>query len=79
MPTERGVVFLTIPPGLADMVDHYATQLGVPATDVVQAAMTVLHQMIDTKDERTLRFLAMVSEAHKRERDLAGLIVAREL
>lgn len=79
MAQEQGVVFLTIPKGLADMIDHYAERYGLPANNVIQAAMTVMHQMIEAQEPHTLRFLAMASEAHKRERDLAGLIVAREL
>jgi hypothetical protein len=72
-------VFLTTPKDLADMIDHYADRLEIPANSVVTAAMTIMHHMIEDKEPHTLRFLAMASEAHKRERDLSGLIVAKEL
>lgn len=79
MPKEMGVVFQTVPKGVADMIDHYAMAYALSASDMIRLMATAFHMLHEQRDERVLELVRAVSERAKRDRDAALLVLDRTL
>lgn len=69
MPQEVGVVLMQVTKPVADMVDHYAAQWGIPSHDLIRMAISMIYVAVERRDPVVLDMLHRVSEANKRERD----------
>lgn len=66
MGTQRGVILLTVSPEVADRFDWIGQRFELTNEQVVTAAVAMLSGMIESRDERALRFMQMVhDDAHR--------------
>lgn len=66
MSNQRGVLLLTLPPEAADRYDWIAQRYELTQEQVAVAAVAVLSSMIESRDERALRFMQMIhDDAHR--------------
>ena len=79
MAQEVGVVFQTVPKGVADMIDHYAQAYELSSADMIRLMATTFHMLHGQRDDRVLALVRTVSERAKRERDSALLVLDRAL
>lgn len=66
----KGLVVMTVPEPVAQRITYIGQRYELTPEQVVQAAVAALTGMLETKDDRALRFMRGVSDNAKAERDL---------
>lgn len=69
----RGVLLVTLPEPVAQMVDHVGGAYRLTQEQVITAAMSALVGLLESQDARAVGFLRLCAEDARRTREAAFL------